>query len=70
MTLFRYKKNGLLYVITRDHHGHTYRVHPYGHKTEIGIVQRGRYREFKYNMTMDDFEAVASGQPNPWRPVT
>jgi hypothetical protein len=61
MTIFRYKKNGLLYTIT--HHkvglGWVYKVHPYNHKTEIGIIQKKRFREFRVDMELEDFERVA-----------
>lgn len=61
MTLFRYKKNGLLYTITVNGHGRGYKAHPYKHDTEIGVKfdSHARYRDFKSDMTMDDFEAVA-----------
>ena len=58
MTLFRYKKNGLLYTITIDRFK-GYKAHPYRHTTEIGVMFKNRYRDFKSGMTMDDFEAVA-----------
>ena len=60
MTIFRYKKNGLLYTITVDSHGRGYKAHPYKHTTEIGVTfsSHGRYRDFKSNMSMNDFEAV------------
>ena len=61
MTLFRYKNNGLLYTITVNGHGRGYKAHPYNHKEEIGVIfsSKARYRDFKSNMSMDDFEAVA-----------
>lgn len=61
MTLFRYKKNGLLYTITVNANGGGHKAHPYKHDTEIGVKfeSHARYRDFKSNMTMDDFEAVA-----------
>lgn len=61
MTLFRYKKNGLLYTITRagPRGGYVYRAHPYKHAVEIGIKQKKRFREFKSNMSMNDFVEVA-----------
>lgn len=62
MTLFRYKKNGLLYTITVNAHGDGHKAHPYKHDTEIGVsfTSHGRFRDFKSGMTMNDFEAVAS----------
>ena len=61
MTLFRYKKNGLLYTITTNGHGGRYKAHPYNHKVEIGVLfkNHSRYRDFKSNMSMADFEIVA-----------
>ena len=59
MTLFRYKKNGLLYTITTNVHGRGHKVFPYKHAIEIGVSFRKRFRDFKSNMTMADFEAVA-----------
>lgn len=63
MTLFRYKGNGLLYTIYRVSplrvSGHWYEAHPYKHNTEIGITQKKRFREFRVNMSLDDFEEVA-----------
>lgn len=61
MTLFRYKTNGLLYTITVNAHGRGYKAIPYKHNTEIGVTfnSHSRFRDFKTNMTMDDFEAVA-----------
>ncbi len=59
MTLFRYKGNGLLYTITVDSHGRGYKAHPYRHSVEIGVTFKKRYRDFKSNMSMKDFEPVA-----------
>ena len=61
MTLFRCKNNGLLYTITVNGRGGGYKAHPYKHDTEIGVTftSHSRYRDFKSNMSMDDFEAVA-----------
>jgi hypothetical protein len=64
MTLFRYKKNGLLYTITTNAHGGGHKVHPYRHDTEIGVSFKGRhtirrFQNFKSNMSMSDFEVVA-----------
>lgn len=61
MTLFRYKKNGLLYTITVNGHGRGCKAHPYKHDVEIGVKfdSHARYRDFKTSMSMDDFEAVA-----------
>lgn len=59
MTLFRYKKNGLLYTITTNGHGGGHKAHPYNHTVEIGVSFRRRFRDFKSNMTMNDFEVVA-----------
>jgi hypothetical protein len=61
MTLFRYKHNGLLYTITVDARGHGHKAHPYQHDVEIGVkfASHSRFRDFKSNMTMDDFEPVA-----------
>lgn len=62
MTLFRYKKNGLLYTITREgaRFGSGYKVHPYNHDVEIGVSFKGRrFRDFKSTMSLSDFEEVA-----------
>jgi hypothetical protein len=59
MTLFRYKKNGLLYTITTNVHGRGHKVFPYKHSVEIGVSLRRRFRDFKSNMNMNDFEVVA-----------
>jgi hypothetical protein len=61
MTLFRYKKNGLLYTITVNGHGRGYKAHPYKHDAEIGIsfTSHSRFRDFKSGMAMDDFEVVS-----------
>lgn len=61
MTLFRYKGNGLLYTITVEGHGRGYKAHPYGHSVEIGVKfnSHNRFRDFKSNMSIDDFEPVA-----------
>jgi hypothetical protein len=61
MTLFRYKKNGLLYTITTNGQGSCHKAHPYKHTVEIGVLfsSHSRYRDFKSNMTMNDFEVVA-----------
>ena len=61
MTIFRFNGNGLLYTITVDTHGRGYKAHPYNHDAEIGVKfnSHGRFRNFKSNMSMDDFEAVA-----------
>ena len=61
MTLFRYKKNGLLYTITTNGVGSGHKAIPYRHTTEIGVMfnSHSRYRDFKSGMTMNDFEAVA-----------
>lgn len=62
MTLFRYK-NGLLYTITKEcgRFGSSYKAHPYKHDVEIGVTHtsHGRYRNFKSNMSINDFEVVA-----------
>lgn len=58
MTLFRYRKNGLLYTITVDLM-RRWQVHPYRHSVEIGIKHKSRWREFPATMSMKDFEAVA-----------
>lgn len=60
MTLFRYKKNGLLYMITKNSYG-GYKAHPYKHDTEIGVKYKShaRFRDFKSDMSMEDFEVVA-----------
>lgn len=62
MTLFRYKKNGLLYSITVNSNGGGHKAHPYNHDTEIGVTftSHSRFRDFKRGVTMDDFEAVAA----------
>jgi hypothetical protein len=61
MTLFRYKGNGLLYTITVNARAGGHKAHPYKHNVEIGVrfESHARYRDFKANMSMDDFEAVA-----------
>ncbi len=61
MTLFRYKKNGLLYTITTNGRGSGHKAHPYKHTVEIGVLfnSHSRFRDFKSNMTMNDFEVVA-----------
>ena len=59
MTLFRYKRNGLLYTITTNGRGSGHKAHPYNHTTEIGVSFRRRFRDFKSNMGMADFEVVA-----------
>lgn len=59
MTLFRYNKNGLLYTITTNGRGSGHKVHPYNHTTEIGVSFKRRFRDFKSNMSMSDFEVVA-----------
>jgi len=61
MTLFRYKKNGLLYTITTNGRGSGHKAHPYNHKVEIGVMfdSHSRFRDFKSNMSMNDFEVVA-----------
>lgn len=62
MTLYRYKKNGLLYTITIDGYrrGSAYKVHPYNHNVEIGVSFKGpRFRDFKSNMLLSDFAEVA-----------
>ena len=59
MTLFRYKKNGLLYTITTNVHGRGHKVHPYKHREEIGVSFKRRFQNFKSNMTVSDFVVVA-----------
>lgn len=61
MTLFRYKKNGLLYTITSERGRGGYKAHPYKHTVEIGVTytSHGRFRDFKSNMSLSDFEEVA-----------
>jgi hypothetical protein len=61
MTLFRYKPNGLLYTITVNAHGGGHKAHPYNHDVEIGVMftSHSRFRDFKSNMNMDQFEPVA-----------
>lgn len=61
MTLFRYKKNGLLYTITTNSNGGGHKAHPYKHGVEIGVTftSHSRHRDFKTNMSMKDFEVVA-----------
>jgi hypothetical protein len=61
MTLFRFKGNGLLYTITTNGRGSGHKAHPYKHKTEIGVTwqSHGRHRDFKTNMSMENFEIVA-----------
>jgi hypothetical protein len=60
MTIFRYKKNGLLYTITMER-CRRYKAHPHKHNVEIGVMfsSHARYRDFKSNMSLKDFEAVA-----------
>ena len=61
MTIFRYKGNGLLYTITVSAYGRNHKAHPYNHKEEIGVKfsSHSRFRDFKANMSMNDFVAVA-----------
>jgi hypothetical protein len=63
MTIFRYKKNRLLYTITREgpRGGYSYKAHPYKHNVEIGVIytSHSRYRDFKVGMSLKDFEVVA-----------
>ena len=61
MTIFRYKKNGLLYTITVNRHGRGYKVHPYKHHVEIGVQfnSHGRFRDFKVGMNFEDFVPVS-----------
>jgi hypothetical protein len=61
MTLFRYKGNGLLYTITVNGHDTGHKAHPYKHIVEIGVKfdSHARFRDFKTNMSMENFEAVA-----------
>lgn len=61
MTIFRYKHNGLLYTITTNRHGSGHKVFPYKHTKEIGVsfTSNSRFRDFKANMSMTDFEPVA-----------
>lgn len=61
MTIFRYKKNGLLYTITTNGRGSGHKVHPYKHNVELGVTftSHSRFRDFKANMTMNDFDVVA-----------
>lgn len=58
MTIFRYKKNGLLYTITTNAHGGAHKVFPYKHDVEIGITYKNGFRDFKSNMSMKDFMPV------------
>lgn len=57
MTIFRSKKNGLLYTITRSGRGANHKAHPFMHDTDIGVKHKrgNRYQDFKSNMTLDDF---------------
>jgi hypothetical protein len=61
MTIFRFKKNGLLYTITSERGRGGYKAHPYKHSVEIGVIHtsNGRFRDFKSNMSLKDFETVA-----------
>jgi len=61
MTLFRYKKNGMLYTITTARSGGCYKAIPHKHSVEIGVMftSHSRYRDFKHDMSMSDFEEVA-----------
>lgn len=63
MKVYRYKKNGLLYTITREgsRGGYSLKAHPYKHDVEVGVKFRksNRFRDFKVNMSMDDFELVS-----------
>ena len=61
MTIFRFKGNGLLYTITVDRRGNGHKAHPYKHNTEIGVKfnSHARFRDFKSNMSMNDFIAIA-----------
>jgi hypothetical protein len=60
VTLFRYKRNGLLYTIERVSPprvtGEWYEAIPYRHTVAIGL--RGG-NQFKSNMSLSDFEEVA-----------
>lgn len=68
MNIFRYKNNGLLYLIYRSSlrscMGSFYEAVPYNHNTRIGILkgynpfsQKGL--PFKQGMSLSDFEKVA-----------
>jgi len=67
MTLFRYRKNGLLYTIyrvtPRQILGRWYEAHPYRHNTHIGMKRPGanlpRGVVFYPEMKLEDFEEVA-----------
>jgi hypothetical protein len=61
MTIFRHKKNRLLYTIIQNcgRYGSAYEAHPYNHTVEVGIIQKRRFRKFKVNMNLSDFEAIA-----------
>ena len=67
MTLFRYKKNGLLYTIYRVTPRHVmgwwYEAHPYRHNVNIGMKRPGPVQPknvcFYPNMSLNDFEEVA-----------
>ena len=68
MTLYRYRKNGLLYLIykcqPRQWTGMFYEAVPYNHSTYIGRVRSYQPGKkgcvFKSNMKLDDFEIVAN----------
>ena len=61
MTIFRFKGNDLLYTITVNGRGSGHKAHPYKHNTEIGVKfnSHTRFRDFKSNMAMNDFIAIA-----------
>ena len=47
-------------MITKNSYG-GYKAHPYKHDVEIGVKfdSHARFRDFKSDMTMSDFEVVA-----------
>lgn len=61
MTIWRYRKNKLLYIITSERGSGNYKVHPYLHDVEIGVTYRShsRFRDFKQGMRITDFQAVS-----------
>ena len=61
MTLFRYNKNGLLYVIEFVYGWQQcHIVTPYKHTIEIGGKQKHNRRKFVGKMSMNDFTRVTT----------
>lgn len=62
MTLFRFKKNGLLYVIAQAgvRFGSGLTAIPYKHNVHIGLRSKRRKGEFTMAMNMTHFIPVAA----------